>query len=475
MPTMNNNDQSPTFQTAQAVQSVWSPDPFARGFGEQNKGVVAHKPIPSFVEIIKCVLYLLLIVCGMEAVHGAPANKSLGTGSDYSAINGGYGNSIWDFSPYAVIAGGMNNLIRTNSDYAAISGGSANLVTYESPYSTIGGGWFNAVAGTASTVSGGRENRLFPDYGVISGGYHNSILASSFYSFIGGGHQNMVGQSAPYGSVVGGFANVIGNYSGASAICGGEQNRVADYCNWVAIGGGYRNDIADGADYSIISGGYDNEVYPDSDFAMIPGGRLNSATSFAFAAGHRAKANHAGSFVWADSRNYDFSSTVANGFFARATGGVKFVTGINGSGGEAAGVRVVSGASAWTTLSDRHSKENVEPVDTVGVLERLARIPINTWNWKAQEESIRHMGPMAQDFSAAFNVGEDDTHISTVDADGVALAAIQGLNQKVEIGKQKAEVSIKELRAENAELKQTVNELKELVQAMNHKLTGIAR
>ena len=39
---------------------------------------------------------------------------------------------------------------------------------------------------------------------------------------------------------------------------------------------------------------------------------------------------------------------------------------------------------------------------------------------------------MAQDFYAAFSLGQGDTTINTVDADGVALAAIQGLNYKLE-------------------------------------------
>ena len=56
---------------------------------------------------------------------------------------------------------------------------------------------------------------------------------------------------------------------------------------------------------------------------------------------------------------------------------------------------------------------------------------MGTWNYKEQNRSIRHLGPMAQDFHAAFSVGEDDRHINTVDADGVALAAIQGLYQEV--------------------------------------------
>ena len=74
-----------------------------------------------------------------------------------------------------------------------------------------------------------------------------------------------------------------------------------------------------------------------------------------------------------------------------------------------------------------------------------------------QAASIRHLGPMAQDFKAAFAIGESDKGITTVDADGVALAAIQGLNQKVEA--QNAA-----LRAENAELKARLEKLERLLQ-----------
>ena len=61
------------------------------------------------------------------------------------------------------------------------------------------------------------------------------------------------------------------------------------------------------------------------------------------------------------------------------------------------------------------------------VLRKIDAICVETWNYKTQGGSTRHMGPMAQDFYAAFGLGEDDKHISTVDADGVALAAIQAL------------------------------------------------
>lgn len=63
---------------------------------------------------------------------------------------------------------------------------------------------------------------------------------------------------------------------------------------------------------------------------------------------------------------------------------------------------------------------------------------------------------MAQDFHAAFGLGIDDRHIATVDGDGVALAAIQGLNQKLEAKSHK-------LEAENVELKEQLAELKSMV------------
>jgi len=92
-----------------------------------------------------------------------------------------------------------------------------------------------------------------------------------------------------------------------------------------------------------------------------------------------------------------------------------------------AGVTLAPNAGAWSTVSDRNAKEHFSFVDGRALLEKLAAIPVETWNYKAQSAAIRHIGPMAQDFYAAFGVGEDDTHISTVDADGVALAGVQAL------------------------------------------------
>src|SRR5258706_9955201 len=72
--------------------------------------------------------------------------------------------------------------------------------------------------------------------------------------------------------------------------------------------------------------------------------------------------------------------------------------------------------------SDRAIKANFASVEGRAVLERLVRMPISSWNYKAEDASIRHIGPMAQDFKATFQVGKDDKTIQMVDASGVALA-----------------------------------------------------
>ncbi len=95
------------------------------------------------------------------------------------------------------------------------------------------------------------------------------------------------------------------------------------------------------------------------------------------------------------------------------------------------GAYLASGSGSWASLSDRDAKENFEPVNAQAILDALAALEISSWNYRAQSDTVRHLGPMAQDFYAAFGVGETDRAISNVDADGVALAAIQALYRRV--------------------------------------------
>jgi hypothetical protein len=83
--------------------------------------------------------------------------------------------------------------------------------------------------------------------------------------------------------------------------------------------------------------------------------------------------------------------------------------------------------------SDKNTKTNFSNVDTRQILDRLVRMPIQNWNYKVDSADVRHIGPTSQDFQSAFGLnGEnDDVHISSVDAQGIALVAIKGLNDRL--------------------------------------------
>lgn len=107
-----------------------------------------------------------------------------------------------------------------------------------------------------------------------------------------------------------------------------------------------------------------------------------------------------------------------------------------------------------TQSSDRNRKADIEPVDSRNVLEKAAELPIATWRFDVDDESIRHMGPMAQDFYAAFGLGANDKTLSPLDVSAVALAAIQGL------------------AAENRELRQRMESLERRLSALESKSAG---
>lgn len=82
--------------------------------------------------------------------------------------------------------------------------------------------------------------------------------------------------------------------------------------------------------------------------------------------------------------------------------------------------------------SDRDLKSNFSAVNPRFILDRLASVPVQMWRYKSEPDGVRHIGPVAQDFRAAFGLGDSDKTINTVDAQGVALAAIQGLYRMIE-------------------------------------------
>jgi hypothetical protein len=243
--------------------------------------------------------------------------------------------------------------------------------------------------------------------------------------------------------------NYLGSAVSGATIAGGgytEVSTFSDYPNYVVgnfgtVGGGVNNGSAA---YSVVSGGRFNAASgTDSSVnggigniaggaaSTVVGGDSNSADGdYSVAMGRRAKTIGNGSFQFADSNNFDFTSSTVNAFRVRATGGVRFVTDIDGTGATTWSCAAFAGAG-WSCSSDRNLKQGLKKLDGKKVLAKLAAMPVYQWQPKGQNAHVKHVGPMAQDFMKAFGVGDDDKMIGMQDADGVALAAIQGLNQIV--------------------------------------------
>jgi len=373
-------------------------------------------------------------------------------------------------------------------------------------------------------ANGHRALRLEPDSSgffpnVIEGSDGNTIQPGILSSTIGGGEENNIflssGRSEELSSTIsGGVNNSIGFTPGSGSILlfGGAN----------VIAGGHANNIRARSDFSVIGGGENNVVASNTAYAMIPGGLNNTATNFAFAAGRRAKANHDGAFVWADSTDADFASTGANQFLIRAGGGVGIGTAnpsreveVQHSGDVEIGIKTTdAGGHLWTlqsssltgntnldasfqiidrtvntarlligtngnigigtsTLSnrlqvngaigcvalfqtsDRNAKENFAPISPDDILTKVAALPISTWNYKELHDG-RHLGPMAQDFHAAFQLGGSDTTITAIDTEGVALAAIQGLNRKLQEDSKTKDEEIADLKTRLEKLERLV-------------------
>lgn len=103
--------------------------------------------------------------------------------------------------------------------------------------------------------------------------------------------------------------------------------------------------------------------------------------------------------------------------------------------------------TSFKSTSSRALKTGFDAIDSAQVLAQVAELPLTSWRYKTEDEGVRHIGPMAEDFQSLFGLGDGET-IATVDADGIALVAIQGL--------------YRELRSKDTEIESLRSELQEL-------------
>jgi Chaperone of endosialidase len=146
----------------------------------------------------------------------------------------------------------------------------------------------------------------------------------------------------------------------------------------------------------------------------------------------------------------------SGGYAGNFSGKVK-VTGMLEAEG---GLTVTGGCTGCARIqSDRNLKSNISTINPRLILDRLSALSIKSWNYRSGESSVRHIGPMAQDFRAAFNLGVDDKHIDLIDANGVTMAAIQGLyqqNQELARTVQQQSHQIEQLQVQHNQLKRAI-------------------
>lgn len=237
---------------------------------------------------------------GAQAFVAGSNNRARGA---YSVVGGGGGATAADSNSAlgynSTISGGKAN--KANGMQSTISGGAQNSASGLA--TAIGGGTSNTASQQEATVAGGSSNTASNAWSAVSGGSTN--LASGSASTVGGGLRNSANNN--YATIAGGRENLASGFSGAT-VGGGVNNTASGTGSTVSGGGG--PDLGNG---NTASG----------DYSTVPGGRLNvAAGNYSLASGKRARADHIGTFVWADSTEADFASTNVNQFLIRASGGV---------------------------------------------------------------------------------------------------------------------------------------------------------
>ncbi len=390
-----------------------------------------------------------------SVVFGHPDNAA---DADGVVIGGGGSGSVSGSSepnvvtgPFGVVAGGVNN--RVGAEEGVIGGGENNTV--DGDYATVAGGANNDALSIGATVGGGggvgnpEGNIAAEDYATVAGGSTNFVRGA--YGTVAGGWYNTV--EAPYGTIAGGGPSDTGDplntnntvFDAYGTVGGGAENQAGsedsdeNSARYATVSGGTNNTASGAA--ATVAGGIGNEATGAG--ATVSGGSANVAAGLngtvpggasseavadnTLAAGRAAKARAQGAFVWGDSSTNTVESTTPDEVVFQAGGGVTLWS----DSGFNSGVQLAAGSGTWSQLSSRAAKSETTPVNSRAVLDGVRDLEVSRWEYDT-EDGVTHMGPMAEEFADAFDLGADDDHIANVDADGVALAAVQGLSRELD-------------------------------------------
>ena len=399
---------------------------------------------------------------------------------DFGVIVGGSGNTNNGDSSF--IGAGIRNYVEDRNN--VLVGGLRNSLDGRQCF--LGAGETNRILSIAidSVLTGGSNNTVRADFATLSGGANNLIDSSSDFGTVSGGANNRIDFGILYGTIPGGFSNFV---DGAYAFAAGRRARAVHDGAFVWADATDTNFASTGANQFLIraSGGMGlNVAQPRGELhvgnssnaaplsaasqtIIIENAAENGRAAFLALAGPGASSSTNRVELQLEANENErraiIGTTSNHEIQIRQNNSVRltvWTNGFVGIGNAAPTNRLMvvnarCDGSSWINSSDRNLKENFAPVNTKAVLEKVTALPLTRWNYK-DDPGTAHLGPVAQDFKAGFGLGADDTSIATVDADGVALAAIQGLNQKLT-------EELKRRDTENAGLKVRLERLEELL------------
>jgi hypothetical protein len=256
----------------------------------------------------------------------------------------------------------------------------------------------HTISGVAATDSGGSTNTASGDYSTVSGGRNNT--ASGQNSTVAGGYVNTASGEAD--AVAGGFVNTASG--GWSTVPGGFQNVASGTFSFAAG----VNAHADRKQCFVFANWETEPATPPSC--------LNATNIARFIMNHGLSVDYfSARSDGGGTRWVAIGDLIAGQTIATWTGGFLSDTGV------------------WVDKPPPQSRmTDFQPVDVRQVLAKVVALPITTWRYKDAERGVRHMGPLADDFHAAFGIGYGPRAIAGMDARGVTLAAIQGLHRLVQ-------------------------------------------
>ena len=327
--------------------------------------------------------------------------------------------------------------------------------------------------GTLPATGGGTRMMFYPKkaafrVGTVTTNYWDDLNIGDYSFATGYNTRATANYSAAFG--VNSLASGEGAFAaGNGALATGDYSFAAGHNP--SVSGAHSVGLGRGAiatDSGAVAIGY--HPFAFGKYSLSLGNYCYSNEDHSVTMGYHAQADHEGSFIYNDhSDNLGYVTTTApNQFMVKAAGGSIFYSTADLS----TGVELAPGAGSWSILSDRNAKEGVEEVDPSAFLDALSEIEVYKWNYKSQDTSIMHIGPMAQDFYEAFKLGTDSTTINSGDFDGINLLLLKALYEKAELLEAQDEDMLtlkKELNLLQEQRKELMLLLHEIEQKINTK------